>query len=240
MAYLIRNLINDAYKQSGVVGIGQTMSASQTSDGLSVLNFILDEVFATDEGATTIALPVTFTGVSDYTIGPVPDDIADPTPDIVVNTLISDIDYIVVTVDGVRQVTRSIDPISYTARPLDTINNTLPYAFYYEKTNPVGTIRFYEGTPTGPGELVYKPSIVDVTANTDMKAHPRAIKPYLMYELAARIAEQNGFDASQMKLRASKAWRDYKASIYQGQSYRCDGSAPGVDSELWYNIYRGD
>jgi len=242
MAYTIRNLITDAYAESGVVGIGMTVQAHQLAEGLTSLNLILDEVYAGNDAQATVAASVAFDGRSNYTVGPQPaNPLLEPdlVPDIELPVMPSAIDEIVVTIGGVRIITKRIDPVVYHRRSLDSISNNAPSVFAFERTNPLGTIRFYEGTPTGPGEIIYKPSMVDVTANTDYKYHPRELRPYLVYALAAKLANLNAFDANDIQIRANNAWNRYKSSTYEGQHYMCDDSAPTGESGGKYNIYRG-
>lgn len=239
MAYTIRNLVTDAYRESGVLGIGQIMQDYQLQEGVQTLNLILDEIYAGNDAQATVATVVTFTGLSNYTVGPAPVG-ADPAPDIELPLMPNDINEIIIKIDGVRSPCVKIDPITYHNRSLDTIRNQAPYFFFFERTFPNGTIRFYEGTPTGEGELIYKPNMVDVTANTDYKYYPRELRPYLVYSLAARIAESNAFDAMPIQARANNAWTKYKQSTYEGQAYHIDGSAPsGMDTGNKYNIYLG-
>lgn len=243
MAYTIRNLITDAYKESGVLGIGMTLSSVQLQDGLGSLNLILDGVYAGNEGGTSTSTPVTFTGASNYTVGPQPaNPILNPelVPDIELPIMPSKISGIVITVNGVRIPTTGISPDVYFSRSLNSISNAAPSNYFFERTFPLGTIRFYEGTPSGPGEIIYNPSLVDATANTDFKYYPRELKPYLIYSLAADIAESNSFDNTSLMAKSNKAWNNYKTASYEGQSYHCDGSAPRGSVGGKYNIYAGD
>lgn len=234
--YTFRNLINDAYAKSGVVGIGMTVSSQQLSEGLSTVNEILDELYATNEYGATTSHPVTFTGASSYTMGPAGEE----TPDIDLGVVPSNIDKVIITVGGVRIPLGYITPLDFFSRSLDEISSDVPDAFTVERTFPLATLRFFEGKPTGPGELIFSPSLVDVTASTDFKHFPREIKPYLVYEAAARIAELNAFEANTLRQRAINALSKYKQASYQGQSYVADGSAPGMCGNNKYNIYAGD
>ena len=143
MAYTIRNLITDAYTESGVVGIGMTMSSQQLAEGLSSLNLILDEVYAGNDAQTTIAQTVTLNGQSNYTVGPAP---ADPeltpelVPDIELPLMPNDINEIIITVGGSRIPTEKVDPYTYVNRSLNSINNQAPNAYFFERTFPLGTI----------------------------------------------------------------------------------------------------
>lgn len=237
--YSIRNLIADAYRESGVVGPGMTVQAHEESSALSTLNLVLDEIYAGNDSVPSQALDVTFNGASEYTIGPAATGGADE-PDILVNAIPGEINQIIVTVGGSRIVCTAVDPITYFSRADDDlVSNPVPYGFYYEQGNPLGTIRFLEGAPTGAGQLIFKPSLVDVTSNTDYKYYPRALKPYLVYELAARIAEANTFDATALKMKSTSAWTKYKQNVYEGQGYHCDASAPSGRGDK-YNIYAGE
>ena len=240
MAYTIRNLITDAYTESGVLGIGMTVQSYQLDQGLSSLNLILDDIYAQNKAQATIALDANLDGKSNYTIGPVPATSAEPQPDIIAPLMPNDIDEIIININGVRSPCIKIDPVSYHNRPLDNIKSIAPWYFFFERTFPLGTIRFYEGQPSGGGEIIYKPNMVDVTANTDFKYYPRELRPYLVYKLAARLAENNAFDATSLNMRANNSWNNYCASTYEGQSYHADGSAPrSYDIGGKYNIYRG-
>jgi hypothetical protein len=240
MAYTIRNLVTDAYRESGVLGIGQTLQDYQLQEGVGSLNLILDEIYAGNNAQATVAQPVTFDGNSNYTIGPVSAVPTDPIPDIELPLMPVDIDEVIISIGGVRSPCTKIDPITYHNRSLDVIGNQSPWHFYFERTFPLGTLRFYEGTPSGEGEIIYKPNMVDVGANTDYKYYPRELKPYLVYSLAARVAENNAFDPTSIQIRANTAWARYREATYRGQSYHVDNSAPiGMDNGDKYNIYRG-
>lgn len=240
MAYTIRDLVNDAYRESGVVGIGMTMTADQLEDGVSSLNLILDDIFARNAIHTTITYPVTFNGQYDYTIGQTPIDPLATPPDIIVPNNPVMIDQIIVYANGVRCPVLPMDPISYSNKSLDYISNSIPKLFWFERTYPYGKIRFFEGTPSGRGELVYKAALVDVTANTDYSTFPRALKPFLVYQLAYKIAGNNAFDDQSLKMQANNAWNSYVLSTYQGQSYACDRSSPNNGESGKYNIYAGN
>lgn len=240
MAQTFRDLINDAYRESGVVGIGMTVESDQLSEGLGAINLVLDGIYAKNQIVATIAVPTIFTGVQDYTIGPSPTN-GDPDPDIVVPQLPVKIDRITVYLNGVRNQALPIDPATYFSRSLETIRNQLPVAFFFERTSPIGTIKFLDGTPGDKGEIIYKQAMINVTANTLFEGFPISIRPYLIFKTAERIASNNGFDATGLRADAKEAWKDYQASCYEGQSYMADGSAPGQEpGELKYNIFKGD
>lgn len=235
MAYTIRNLIADAFDESGVVTEGMTVQAYEESKALSTLNLILDEIYGRNAGTPMGALTVDFTGESDYTIGVADPISTEPQPDIVTDINPQIIERIILDANGSRLVAYPIDPISYHSRANNTLNDSLPIAFYYEKQNPWGVIKFYEGMPSGAAEIIMQGSLVDVTASTDYKYFPRALKPYLVYELAARIAMKNAFDATQLQVRANLNWGVYKSSIYSGQQSNIDHSLD-FDNHDGYDI----
>lgn len=240
MVYTIRNLISDAYSESGVVGIGMTMTSQQLFEGLSKLNLILDSVYATNEITATVILPVTFTGTDVYSIGPAPEGVGD-IPDFIANPPPISINQIIIKDGNVRYTARNTDPISYTSRPLSQLTTSTPEYFYYERSQPLSRIRFYEGAPTGTGEIIYKSALVDVLTTTNFNVFSRAIKPYLICELASRLAGSNGFDNTALKVQSNNEWRSYLASTYEGQSYQADWSAPNVGTgNNKYNIFEGN
>lgn len=238
--YTIRNLVSDAYRESGIVGIGMTMTAEQQSEGVSKLNFILDSVYAQNAPLTTIVFPVTFTGLDAYTIGAVPPTSGEIQPDIAVDVVPIDISQITITVGNSRLTTYPITADSYINRSLDTITNNAPRSFWYERTQPLSNIKFLYGNPSGPGEIIYKAALVDVNPNTNFSAFPRSLRPFLVYELAAKLANSNGFDATPLQIQSNSYWNIYKNSAYEGQSYTIDYSVPGLrDNNSRNNILTG-
>jgi len=236
MAYKMLDLVNDAYRRSGVTGNGMPMTANQLDEGIAELNTILDHIYTLNAVNTTIAYNVTFDGSSDYTIGVAPADPLETQPDIALPIMPMTIDQIVLKSSGTREIVYPIDPITYTSRTLDSLTTSSPCLFYFERTFPFGTIRFYEGTPSGQGELVFKAALVDVTSNTDYVNFPRELKPYLIYELAYKLADSNGFETQSLKVQSNNYFNAYMASTYKGQSYCGDVSANGGK----YDIYAGD
>lgn len=239
MAYTFYDIAREANRKAGLAVNNGTISASQLSNAIEEINLILDTIYARGYGDTTISVPVTFTGASNYTVGPQPaDPLTEPVPDIELPIMPYSISQIIVDANGARQVTVPIDPLTYTSRSTD-VDSDIPSCFYFERTNPLGTIRFYEGAPSGEGEIVYSPLMVDVTANTDYKYFPRELRPYLIYQTAVNLAENLEFDTSVLETRANNAWNDFTDANYQGSSYKPDASAPGFSGDYGYNILRG-
>lgn len=229
--YTIRNLIHDAYRESMVLGVGMSLDATQVSDGLMLLNLILDEVYTIGMQPSPVAVPVVFDGRADYTLGPQPlDPLTEPVPDFELAAVPIAINLIKYEFGGVNMNAVNIDPITYYS-DLTTVASDAPYSFYFEKSNPLATIHFYEGNPSGNGQLIFAPSLVDVTANTNYSVFPRELRSYLIYELAFRIAEQNAFDGTAIKVRSNRSWRLYRNSIVQDNNFIPDRSAPNVCSD---------
>lgn len=219
MAYTMKDLIFEAYYQSGDAGTGMALSSDKISNGLMQLNTILDSLYATNAITTTIALPVTFTGAETVTIGVLPDDPLAEQPDIVVPVLPLNIDAIVYKQGQSRYNIKGVDAITYSQRYTDDNTDTIyPVAFYHQKTAPFQSIYFIYGNPSGAGEIIYKAGLVDVSTNTNYNTFPRELKPYLVYELASLFAESSGFDSTSLRIKANKFYWDYHATLHQRQS----------------------
>ena len=225
------DLVKDAYRKAGVSGVGQPMTADQLDEGISELNLILDHLYAMNSVQTTVSTRVNLAGAPSYTIGVAPVDPLATQPDIVVPVLPLTINQIALLGQGVRTIVIPIDADTYYSRELDTLNQPLPMAYYYERSNPFGVINFYEGAPSGDIEIVYKAALVDVTSNTDYDTFPRALKPYLVTELAYKIAESNGFESQSLKMQSNNFFNAWQNASYQGQP------AVGTTQGTRYNIY---
>lgn len=237
--YTMRNLVDDAYHESGVVGNGMTMQADQLGDGIRSLNFILDNIHALNMQTYTASVTVNFTGLKSYTLGTAPVLITDPTPDIIVPTSPNMIDGVYVFTGGVRYTIPPVDPETYFSAT-NILTQPYPSGYYYQCSDPIGTLYFVDGQPSGQGTITYKHSLSEVTPNTDYAQFPRELRPYLVYELAAKVALSNTFDNTSLKMQANNYWQAYQNSCYQGQKYMADTSAPGFAGNSKYNIYAGN
>ena len=165
----MRNLVDKSYRKAGVIGNGIPLESDQLNYGIEELNLILDDVYSQGKGLATLTVPVVFDGKQNYTVGPQPENGGD-VPDIELPLMPISIDQIILQTDGSRYTVINIDPLTYASRNLDTLNTIYPDFFFFERTNPLGTIKFYEGSPSGPGEIIYKPSMVDVNAKRPKKS----------------------------------------------------------------------
>jgi hypothetical protein len=244
--YTIRDLVNQAYRDSNVIGIGQTPSAEEMDDGTRQVNSLLNRQWQQGGFATTtIALDAAFDGRDVYSIGPMPDLIVNPTaevPDFVVDvapTLLNGI--ILYSGNNARLPARPITSGQYFTRGVSVVQNTYPDQFYYERRSPLAYIRWYMGAPQGPGQIIYEPSYVGVSANTDISSWNLGLQDYLKWSLAANIAALNRFDATWLQQQAQIALAEFKRANYKGQSYTADFSAGGkAIGGTKFNIYTGE
>lgn len=242
--YTARNLVNNAYKDAGVVGVGMTMSSDELNDGISWLNTILD-MMQQDQlfSSTTVADHVTFDGRMNYTVGPMPDLTLNPTaqvPDFILPIMPSTlVGCVFINGNNARLQSKPCDAGVYFSRPVEIVQNPFPSEFYYERGYPLGTIRFRMGTPNCPGEILYSPSFTNVDANTVLDGFPNGLLPYMRWRLAADIAKFNLLDDTAMMSRANTALTMYQRANYKGQHYTADMSAPGATPMTGrkYNIY---
>lgn len=243
--YSVRQLVKDAYRDSNVLGIGQAFSDDMLVRGVGLLTSILQQRQACgDFKSAMVALPVTFTGAGNYTIGPSPDLIEHPelnAPDIELPIAPVRINEIILISNNARIVSRPCSSTEYFNRGINTTSNNLPTFFYYEKTYPLSTIRFYLGQPIGSGEIIYEPNYVDADANTDVSIWPVGLLPYLRWQLASDIAGINRWDAPMLAMKAQQALEDWTNSNYKRHGYVADTSAScyhgGPSSK--FNIYTG-
>ena len=243
--YSVRQLVKDACRDSNVLGIGQSFTDDMLVRGVGLLQSILQQRQACgDFKSAMTALPVTFTGAGNYTIGPQPDLIEHPelsTPDFELPIAPAKISEIIIISNNARIVSRPCSSTEYFNRAINTTNNNLPTFFYYERTYPLSTIRFYLGQPNGTGEIIYEPNYIDADANTDVSIWPVGLLPYLRWQLASDIAGINRWDAPMLAVKAQQALEDWQASNYKKHGYVADTSASGYGSgsASKFNIYTG-
>lgn len=235
MAYTIRNLVEDAFRTSGVRGTGMELRSDQLEDGIRDLNLILDSVHTMGATFPTVSVAVNWTGATSYTIGLAPVGITDPVPDIEVQAVPLKLEGVNINQQGATIIVPSVDPATFFQADSD-LATIYPAGFYYQRTRPFATLRFMEGAPTGPGSIFFRPSVAEVEPNTDFSILPRELKPYLVYELASRIAMAEKLDPVVLKMQANNSWNQYLASAYEGGRYHADCSAPGLGENYRYNI----
>lgn len=238
MAYTMRNLVAEAYKESGVLGNGMTMQPDQQEDGMRALNMILDTISGLSAQPATASVTFDFNGQKSYTIGEAPELITDPVPDIIVPAKPAQIDGVFVFTGGQRYQIGPVDPTTYFGAD-NILNQPYPSGFYFQRSEPISQIHFMDGAPSGQGTITFRAILANVTPNTDYSLFPRHLRPYLVYELGARLCVSKTFDPTAMKQQANNAWSVYQSSCYQGQRYIADTSAPGYEGGAKYNIFRG-
>lgn len=235
MPYTMRNLVEDAFRISGVRGTGMVLRSEQLEDGIRDLNLIMDSIHAQGATLPTISLNVNWTGATEYTMGLAPVDPGDPAPDITVPAVPSDLEGVNLNISGATIIIPKVDPTTYFQADTNLVT-IYPVGFFFQRTLPFATLRFMEGAPSGPGSIFFKPAWGEVTPNTDYSAYPRELRPYLVYELASVIATAEKLEAVNLKMQANNHWRQYLSSIYEGSRYHADNSAPGLGMHYRYNI----
>lgn len=244
--YTVSDLVRQAYSDSNIVGTGMSMTADDLQNGVTLLNRLLAQQHAKGAfHATTVAMPITFTGTDHFTIGPPPDLINYPlaiTPDIIVNVAPGSIQQIVFYSNNARLSSVPMSAGSYFSRGVDQVSNPFPSEFYYERTAPVATVHFMYGTPNGNGELIYEPSYVGVASTTDLDLWNQDLVAYLSWQVASDLAGANRWDNVWLQQKANASLQMFKNTNRKVQSYVADGSATGrrVTGGSKFNIYTGE
>jgi len=242
----VSDLVRQAYTDSNIIGTGMQMTADDLQNGVVLLNRLLAQQHAKGAfHATTVAMPITFTGTASFTIGPPPDLINYPlavTPDILVNVVPGSIQQIIFYSNNARLSSIPMSPGSYFSRGVDNVTNPYPSEFYYERTAPFATVHFMYGTPSGNGELIYEPSYINVASTTDLDQWNPDLVAYLSWQVASDLAGANRWDNAWLQTKANSALRMFKDTNRKVQSYIADGSATGrrPSGGNKFNIFNGE
>jgi len=228
---VVRDILTHALFKSGVVGIGMTASAREEQDALMTLNMILRGIAGLSASSNMAVATAQLSGVSDYTVGT-----STHSPDIVLPILPNQITGVTILRGNDRYLLGELDPVSYFNRRNTVIGNDLPVGYYWERSSPLGVLKFYEGKPTETCELQYSPYLIDVDANTSADFWVVELTPYLTEKVAAEIAVANGFEASSLIAEANRYWRIYSQSTTKRKRMGGDLSAPS-GSETVFNPY---
>lgn len=212
-AITARNLITRALRRIGIVGAGQTASSEDASDGLDLLNAMLDS-FATERLLVPCIERTTWSlvsGTASYTVG------AGGDVDIVRPVFVEDIRFIDTSQDP--DIELGLGPMltdqSYATIPQKAATSTYPTRVYYNPTftgTGLGTITFWP-VPTSATLLgvIYAPTALTqiVSLNTTLLLQP-GYRWFLQEQLAAFAAPEFGVSLP-AELRESA--RDAKANI---------------------------
>lgn len=224
MAYTVRDLVRDAFIDSGVIGTGATPSANEAADAVRTLNRLLDGLAL--EGLTapgmrvlSVAYPAGAEFV-EFVRGTAVEPWQISVPEIVMRPSL-------VAVGNPRREIPYMDVDDFFAR--STVNGGYAYAWHWEDMQSPRL--FLADPPSSDAVLsVLAPcdQYRDVDLNTDVTAWRVGLRPLLCAELGAEIARQNGMDSSALAGKAALARVKYRRSVRVPLSMRLDGSAPGV------------
>lgn len=225
MAYTVRNLVTDALRDCGIVGVSDTPSADESADAVRTLNRILDEyalsgLTSPGSRAITVLYPAGAEFV-EFVRGSATEPWQIPVAEIVMRPSL------VATVSGQsRETLPYMDEDEYFGR--ESISSGTVYAWHWEDTQSPRL--FLADAPVSGVEL----SVIakcdpyrDVDLNTDMSGWRVGLRPLLVQELSAQIARQNGYDYSGMQAKADRLKSSYRLSIRIPPPVRRDSSIPG-------------
>lgn len=200
-----RDLINDAYDEIGVRGVGQTLDAAFALTGLRRLQRIVEQcaidrltIFTTEEHSVSLVA-----NTQTYTIG-TGGDFDVPRP------IWIDHASIVQALTPVLEVPISIVTVDEWALvSLKTQTSTWPLFIYYDYafTDPDGfgrikTWPIYNGNPTGMSLKLYLPTpITSPVALGTPLAYPPGYYKFLLYTLALDLCPMNGITPSPITVR---------------------------------------
>jgi hypothetical protein len=188
MSVVVLDIITSALKELGVIVVGETLTADDANDALSVLNRLLDQWAAERPQIYTAATRTTFTitsGTGAYTVGTGADvSVARP-----------------VFVDNVKYVNSSSTPSTefplsmltddaYAAVIQKTLTAPLPTCYYYRPTYPTGTLMLWP-IPTATtltGALYAPTAVAEFLTLQDVVALPPGYRRMLVTNLAVEIA----------------------------------------------------
>lgn len=198
MTYSVTQLISNAYYTSGIVARGyETVSGEQYTDGLALLNALLD--FKTvDKRTIPFFTPYTFNAVIGQEMYFVPNLI--------------EVESITFNIGTVRFSMSEQQRKQYFGAPRVDNISALPFNWHMENTIGGANIYMYF-LPAGeyPIKIFGKFSLSNITATTDLSTvFDNFYIEYLRYLLADYICEFNNID---MPMRSSARLREYEKKI---------------------------
>lgn len=188
------DIVTFALKKSGVLGSGQTASASDQNDALADLNDMLSQA-RTSRFMIWNELDVGFTatGALTYTVGPGGDYNVTPRPNRIQAAYVRQLQY-----TGGLQVDQPLKVIEAREEYSRISTKTLvsfPQAIYLETALPLGILRPYP-IPNGGGiyaiHLILKDTMPVVTLSTDMALFPPEYLPWMKFQLARTLRQGYG------------------------------------------------
>lgn len=173
-------IIGDALKENLVIGEGETPSAVMYSDGLRMLNRLLDVLSTNNDWAYFPSLETkALTGQASFTIG--------PTGDVATTRPIA-IDTATCVRNGITYPVKVIDNERYDILTYKALQGANTAAIYYEGTYPNGTVYCY---PLSTGCTLNMRVLNSVKQFTTLSAQidmPEGYEEAIMLALAIRMA----------------------------------------------------
>lgn len=209
----VRDLINEAYDSAKILGSGFNMTQRELTNGITKLNLILDELYL-DKIETSSSVITSQANARTLTIG-TGDNSNGDLPDIIFPTVPEDFLSVMLLRGTSRYKILPIDAATYAERSVD-INSNVPSFYYFnpfDAETEFATISFI-GIPGGTLEFTHNSVYQNVNANTRLDHLSRAVRPYLVYELAYRLAVVNDIeDALTIKQQSNVAYKKMLRSV---------------------------
>lgn len=182
-------IINDALKELVAIGETETPSATMYSDGLRMLNRMLD-VFSNSPNFQYFASreSIALTGQSSFTIGPSGADITSSRPISIESAYVDRL--------GISYPVKVIDNERYDRLTLKLLSGANTAAIYYEGTYPNGTVYCYPLATGCTLTMRVLNSVKQFATTATQIDMPEGYEDYLMLGLAIRWAPQFGKQAS--------------------------------------------
>lgn len=234
----VRDLLEEALIEVGVLAESETISGSAASRGLTKLNGIVEQ-WSTDGCLifSEVREELTFVaGQAAYTVGPAGN----------LNTVRPQVITQVGLIDVVSNPTNSLEiPLEiinvqkYSEISIKSTQSTLPYYVYVNDTFPSVTLTFFPVPSNTNKAAIYslKP-LTNFTSVNETVSLPVGYRKALVYNLACEWAESYGKTASPM---VQKIAADSKAGIAR-MNHRTPtmiSDTFGLSNRNTYNIYRG-
>lgn len=199
-----RELIIDAYQVSGVRGVGEEPSDTDTQMALRLLNYDIIDQLRTDELWPSYVkeyLWQTENGKLEYTIG-VPEALPAVQPDIPIIQQIIRIEYAQVQVGNVWTPMRQISNYDYYRQTQPMGANIVPQQFMYNRTqDPYDRFILSLGASGVYNMRIAVGGIVDNYGLDDKIDLPSGYYSTLKYALAELLCLANGLDETGAKMR---------------------------------------
>ena len=227
MAYTVRDLVTDAYKECGVVGLGQTPKANESADALRTLNLLLDE-YALDGLSTpgmrdfSVAFPAGERFV-EFRRGT--DDGTWPVYAVAVQEIPMRPDLVCVVSGSSR------DPLTYMDTSelfaLDASYGSLATWSWEDNQYPRLLLADIPDVSVSLSIRAMCIPYRDVDLNTDLSGWRLGLRPLLCAELATQLGRQNMYDTTALQARVYMLKDKYRATLRSPVAICIDGSAPG-------------